>query len=92
MTWGYRCKDVGKPTCYLGAEIVEHEIRGADGTVHKFWSMSAEQYLKLAIQTVEDQQGNSFGKCRDVKTPVELGYRPELDETDELDDDKANYS
>jgi hypothetical protein len=46
---GYRCKDVGKPTRYLGTEIAEHEIRGADGTVHKFWSMSAEQYLKLAI-------------------------------------------
>jgi hypothetical protein len=60
---GYRCKDVGKPTRYLGAEIAEHEIRGADGTVHKFWLMSAEQYLKLAIQTVEDQQGDSFGKC-----------------------------
>jgi hypothetical protein len=44
----------------LGAEIAEQKIRGADGTVHKFWLMSVEQYLKLAIQTVEDQQGDSF--------------------------------
>jgi hypothetical protein len=47
--------------------------------------------LKRAIQTVEDQQGGSFGKCRGVKTPVESGYRPELDKTDELDEDKAIY-
>ena len=45
---GYRCKDVGKPTRYLGAEIAEHEIRGADGTVHKFWSMSAESEARYA--------------------------------------------
>ena len=45
------------------------------------------------MQTVEDQQGGSFGKCRGVKTPVESGYRPELDKTDELDvdEDKAIY-
>ena len=79
LNLGYRCKDVGKPTRYLGAEIAESEIKGADGTVQK-----------LAIHTVEDQQGNSFGKCRGVKTHVESGYRPELDKTDELDDDKAN--
>ena len=45
---GYRCKDVGKTTRYLGAEIAEHEIRGADGTVHKFWSMSAESEARYS--------------------------------------------
>ena len=45
---------------YLGAGMAEHGSRGADSTVHKFCLMSVEQYLKLAIQTVEDQQGDSF--------------------------------
>jgi hypothetical protein len=35
IVWGYKCKDVGPPTRYLGAAIAEHEFTGKEGAVHK---------------------------------------------------------
>jgi hypothetical protein len=89
---GYNCKDVGPPTRYLGAAIAEHEFTGKEGAVHKCWSMSAEQYLKLAIETIETTLGEKL-KHKKADAPIHTDYHPEIDESELLDDDDddANY-
>jgi hypothetical protein len=87
---GYKCKDVGPPTRYLGAAIAEHEFTGKEGAVHKCWSMSAEQYLKLAIETIETKLGEKL-KHKKADAPIRTDYHPEIDDSELLDDDDANY-
>jgi hypothetical protein len=86
----YVCKDIGPPRRYLGAAIAECDIVGQDGTTHKFWSMSAEQYLKLALETIETKLGEPL-KHKKADTPISPSYHPEVDETPILDDEEANY-
>jgi hypothetical protein len=90
MERGYNCKDVGPPTRYLGAAISEHEFTGKSGAVHKSWAMSAEQYLRLAIETIETKLGETL-KHKKSDAPIPTNYHPEVDESDLLDDNEANY-
>jgi hypothetical protein len=87
---GYNCKDVGPPTRYLGAAITEHEFTRKERAVHKCWSMSAEQYLKLEIETIETKLGEKL-KHKKSDAPIRTGYHPEIDESEILGDDDANY-
>lgn len=87
---GYVCKDIGPPTRYLGASIEEVEVEGATGTIHKFWSMSAEKYLTLALETIETKLGETL-KHKKADTPISPSYHPEVDESAILGDEDANY-
>jgi hypothetical protein len=72
---GYNCKDVGLR--HDGSAIAEHEFTGKEGTVHKCWSMSAEQYLKLAIETIETKLGEKL-KHKKADAPIRTDYHPEI--------------
>ena len=67
-----------RPSIYLGAtlKIVKHE------SVTGCWTMSSEDYVKMAIQTVEDQLG-TVGKRLPTKciVPMTPGYHPAMDES-----------
>jgi hypothetical protein len=87
---GYNCKDIGPPTRYLGAAISQHDITGATGTVHQCWAMSAEAYLKLAIENIETTRKETL-KHKKADIAIPSSYHPEIDQTDHLSDDDANY-
>lgn len=84
-------KKYGKPDRYLGANVGEFQIPGAT-TAKKHWYMSADSYVKAAVTNVETEL-DKVGKKLSTKvaTPLSSGYRPELDVTPVLDDEKANY-
>ena len=87
----YRFKDEpAKPTRYLGADI-EEIIFPSEPTISR-WGMSSYTYLKDAIMNLELELkliGKSLSnKC---KTPLPIGYRPELDITPFINEQQTNY-
>ena len=56
--------------------------------------MSSDDYIKNAIKNMEDELGKSGDRlpAKSAKTsrPYPVSYRPEMDISKELDDDKAN--
>jgi Reverse transcriptase (RNA-dependent DNA polymerase) len=81
---GYRLKDVGPPTRYLGAEIGKYDH--GDGT--SSWYMSSRLYLKQAIAEVERKWGDLHKMFTrgSLDIPMLPGSHPELDTTKFLDD------
>ncbi len=79
-----------QPTTYLGAETEKFQVE--DG--REVWSFKSEQYVRNAVQTVKDlleDDGRELkGGQRKHKGPLPPSYKPELDITDECDDDKAS--
>jgi hypothetical protein len=88
----YRLKEgsVGKPTTYLGAQVLEH--RFPDDPQFSSWALSSAKYIKEAVRLVE-QELTKFNKSlpNKVLTPLSSGYRPELDVSPLLKDEEANY-
>ena len=78
-------KDVEPPKRYLGALIGRYDL----GDKITGWSMSAELYLKRAIEEVESKWGNlnKMFKQHHLDIPVSPGYHPELDQTEHLNDE-----
>lgn len=84
-------KKFGKPDRYLGANIGEYVIPGSK-TGKKHWFMSSDGYVKSAITNVEIELAKEGRKLKSkASTTLSSGYRPELDYTRELSDEKANY-
>jgi hypothetical protein len=78
---------VKPPDEYLGAEI-----RKYDKGTKEVWAMSSDLYVKRAIADVETELSYlGQGLRTKVTTPMSSKYRPELDETPELDAKRANY-
>jgi hypothetical protein len=88
----YRLKEgsVGRPTQYLGAQIKEY--RFPHDPLQTSWSMSADKYLKEALQNVENEL-LKMGKQLPTRanTPLSSNYRPELDVSLILPDHLTNY-
>jgi len=80
-----------EPDQYLGAEIKKWNIHDSKDPTKTRWAISAEKYIKSVKRDIEarlDSYGMRFSTK--AKTPFSsASYRPELDETPELDDDKA---
>jgi len=71
------------PTTYLGASISKVQFK--DGS--EYWAMSPNDYLQNALNVVEDllaRDGHPGLTGRSAKTPMPLNYRPELDNSKEL--------
>jgi hypothetical protein len=85
----FKLKDdkIEKPTHYLGAQISQKVIDGVE-----CWTMSSEQYVKAAIANVEAKLDKT-GQCLPTRcnTPLQSGYRPELDVTVELKIEGIRY-
>jgi hypothetical protein len=86
----YRLKEEPTPpTTYLGATIKEWYI---PGDTRHVWSMNSQWYIKEAIRCLEmELQKSGKALVGKPKTPIQNGYRPELDTSPLLDDDQANY-
>jgi hypothetical protein len=85
---------VHPPTSYLGADISHYTVLDGDleTPMKQVWAMSAQEYIKRAIQEVERELAlqNAYLPKR-VETPLSHGYRPELDFSNELDGSQTNY-
>lgn len=79
----FKLKDVGPPKRYLGASISTYQLGKK-----KFWSMSADQYIKNALIAIKEKY---ILDSKRVTTPMSSGYRPEVDTSELLNDDDANY-
>lgn len=74
----YRLKDVGPPVRYLGAQIGKYEFSNGEYA----WYMSAELYLKQAINEIEEKWGplqKMFSGRQSLDVPIIAGTHPELD-------------
>ena len=80
-------ESVKEPDLYLGADIGKKDISGND-----YWTISSTNYTKKAIAEVERELKKADRRLpTTAKTPLGSGYRPELDQTPELDAKRQNY-
>ena len=79
---------IGFPDIYLGAQISTYQL--ADGTHH--YALSADKYVQEALKNVRDHL-ESRNRQLKKKTPgiLPTGYCPELDTSQYLNDEDANY-
>lgn len=82
---------IGPPTRYLGADV-KRLVRPKDSSGREYWALSAATYVKNAVQNVKILlEAEGRGLKSTAKTPFSnSAYRPELDTTDECDDDGAS--
>jgi hypothetical protein len=82
-------EDPKPPSNYLGATIKQWSILSE---TRKVWSMNCTQYIKEAVRNVETEL-NKTGHTLKGKpsTPMQAGYRPELDVSAVLGPEQANY-
>ena len=82
---------IGPPTRYLGADV-ERVTRPGDPTGQEYWSFSAHTYVKNAVKNVKlllQEEGRNLKTT--AKTPFpSTTYRPEMDTSDECDDESAS--
>jgi len=78
---------VMEPKDYIGAEIRKYRI----GHDHA-WAASSDTYIKRAIDNVERElKWVNQTLSKKANTPLSNGYRPELDQSPELDAKRTNY-
>jgi hypothetical protein len=78
------------PTFYLGAKLKKTVL--TNGVVA--WSMSSRKYVQSAVQNVKEYLAALPGDHMPVKKasgPFTGGYKPELDESPELDPTKSKF-
>jgi hypothetical protein len=78
------------PTFYLGAKLKKTVI--PNGVIA--WGMSSSKYVQAAVQNVKEYLVALTGYRKLLKidpAPFAGGYKPELDESPELDPVKANF-
>ena len=69
---------------YLGATIKIH----TNGEESESWAMSSNEYVKAAVaEVVEDLDKQGLKLKGKAYQPYDSNYKPELDVTEELDDD-----
>ena len=83
---------VKEPDTYLGAQVSKFYIDGAPNPEKPRWAMSSEKYVKQAVADVEKELANvERALPTRVSTPLSQGYRPELDQSRELDAKRGQY-
>jgi hypothetical protein len=78
------------PTFYLGAKLKKTVI--PNGGVA--WGMSSRKYVQSAVQNAQDYLDTLPGYQKLLKKasgPFSGGYKPELDDSTELDPARANF-
>ena len=81
-------KSIGPPKIYLGGKVTKVQLPTG------VWSyaFSSSQYVKEAVKNVEKYlQKKNMKLMRRATSPLSFDYRPELDQSDELDDRDAAY-
>ena len=72
---------IAPPDIYLGGKLEEKQLGD-----RKVWTLTSKDYLKAAIQNLEERLRKMNMKLSNkAVTPMEKSYKPELDESEELD-------
>ena len=76
----FKDEKVSKPKSYLGARLRKKEVQGVE-----MWSISPDDYTKAALKNVDATlKGTRWKLPKKPKTPMTVGYHPEMDDTNEL--------
>ena len=76
------------PDDYLGTKIKLTTLPNG----RKAWGQSSSQYIRAAIKNLEDWMSKEgYRLPKKAATPMSSSYRPELDVSQELSAEKANY-
>lgn len=90
MSYDLKEDSMGPPSIYLGAGVEKYQLD--DGTMA--WSVTSQQYVENALLTVDSllkQEGLELKAMKKSgNTPLPHGYRPELEASAELGDNKAS--
>lgn len=72
-----------EPDFYLGVDLKKKDLDG-----RSVWTMSSADYLKAAIDNIEERLKRKGEKLPSkATTPMTHNYRPEMDDSEELDSD-----
>ena len=81
-------ESIGVPEIYLGGRITQVVLENGV----KAWGFSSSQYVQSAVKNVEEHlDGKKMKLPLRANTPLSPGYRPEIDISEELDDEEASY-
>jgi hypothetical protein len=81
-------KSIGPPKIYLGGKVSKVTLPSGIWA----YSFSSSQYVQEAVKNVEEYLGQRNMKLsRKANSPISPGYRPELDQSDELNSEEAAY-
>ena len=86
----FKLKDdkVEEPTVYLRARLTKMK----NESNHEFWEMSSEKYFSAAVKNVEEFLTKKVLRFpTKFATPLQSGYKPELNYTPELKEDGMQY-
>jgi hypothetical protein len=83
---------VAEPDMYLGAQVKKWYFEGSEDPKKPRWAMSSELYVKRAVGDVE-MELHKVDRVLPTKvtTPMSQSYRPEIDQTPELNADRGQY-
>jgi hypothetical protein len=83
---------VQEPTLYLGADVLKWYIAESEEPGKVRWALASTNYTKRAIADLEVEL-DAIGKRLPTKvtTPLAGAYRPELDQSTELNAERQNY-
>jgi hypothetical protein len=83
---------VQEPELYLGADVKKWYIADSEDPGKVRWALASTKYTKRAIADLEVEL-NAIGKRLPTKvtTPLASGYRPEIDQSAELNPERQNY-
>lgn len=93
----YRLKEPpAPPSMYLGADFKPFEIEMNDeGRTQCCWAMSADSHIKKALQVVKERLETDQVKFKSKRTAEQpfsnQDYRPELDTTEECNEDQIQF-
>ena len=79
---------IGPPLQYLGGKLRQVTMPNSQ----KCWAFGSTQYVRAAVDNVEEYLGTKGQKLQPkATTPLSRNYRPEVDISDELDEEEASY-
>ena len=86
---------IGEPKLYLGGKIQKRAYKTKDG-IKNLWSFLSSQYIQNTSKNVRqylkyEAQPRFKVTKKDNQSPISSGYRPELDETEELSPEDASH-
>ena len=60
--------------------------------IQECWAYGSTQYVRAAVDNVKEYLSNKGEKlAAKALTPLKINYRPEIDITEELGEDKSSY-
>ena len=87
-TFKFKNDKIEEPEFYLGAKLQRKPLNGL-----QCWTITSQDYVKAAVRNVEEALKKSGRKLptSNTSTPMNITYSPEMDVTEELNDDDVTY-